>query len=347
MVREKVFKEPLEKEEPCENDNDNDNEKLEKKLLSKKINPQEWEAIGNICFAPLLLIDPIKTQSRLVAELFDRHLGDMSFKFGGTTILHQSEFRKRCSPKKKKKTYRFKETEDITKHARVDQHHKDALRLNLLDIIQSFYLPNKGRNIERYVDLVDNLDDFNKFPWGQQLYNFLLSQLVEWPEYRSPKVEATHEPPSLQNNSRSIKANIEMALYEAMVELHNQIRDQNRLLERLMKLSRPADSTPHSFIPDGEKKYFTPILMKLREIFWTNTPQPLKRKREDCVGVDQIIKDKGFEGEEFGKGMEPTKVKNNGSEESTKVKNDGGFEAKEVTVVKNSGFEDEENIDEN
>ncbi|KAF6151073.1 hypothetical protein GIB67_042408 [Kingdonia uniflora] len=48
-----------------------------------------------------------------------------------------------------------------------DRHHEDVLRLNLLKIILSFLLPNKGRNVEvRYVDLVDDLDQFNKFPWA-------------------------------------------------------------------------------------------------------------------------------------------------------------------------------------
>ncbi|KAF6138230.1 hypothetical protein GIB67_011070 [Kingdonia uniflora] len=43
---------------------------------------------------------------------------------------------------------------------------EDVLRLNLLKIILSFLLPNKGNNVEvGYVDLVDDLDQFNKFLW--------------------------------------------------------------------------------------------------------------------------------------------------------------------------------------
>ncbi|KAF6141936.1 hypothetical protein GIB67_037904 [Kingdonia uniflora] len=46
-----------------------------------------------------------------------------------------------------------------------DRHLEDALRLNLLKIILSFLLPNKGRNVwVKYVDLVDDLDQFNRFP---------------------------------------------------------------------------------------------------------------------------------------------------------------------------------------
>ncbi|KAF6155747.1 hypothetical protein GIB67_007394 [Kingdonia uniflora] len=67
-----------------------------------------------------------------------------------------------------------------------DHHLEDVFRLNLLKIILSFLLPNKGRNVEvRYVDLVDDLDHFNKFPWGVKVYNFLRRQIVEFAKYRS------------------------------------------------------------------------------------------------------------------------------------------------------------------
>ncbi|KAF6139108.1 hypothetical protein GIB67_010834 [Kingdonia uniflora] len=78
--------------------------------------PEEEKcALRITCFTPLLLIDPIKTMSTLVVEIFDCHLDDV-------------------------------------------------LRLNLLKIILSFLLSNKGRNVEvMYVDLVDDLDQFNRF----------------------------------------------------------------------------------------------------------------------------------------------------------------------------------------
>ncbi|KAF6136652.1 hypothetical protein GIB67_016108 [Kingdonia uniflora] len=44
---------------------------------------------------------------------------------------------------------------------------EDVLRLNLLKNILSFILPNKGRNVwVKYVDLVDDLQQFNRFPWA-------------------------------------------------------------------------------------------------------------------------------------------------------------------------------------
>ncbi|KAF6155659.1 hypothetical protein GIB67_007096 [Kingdonia uniflora] len=48
----------------------------------------------------------------------------------------------------------------------IDRHLEDVLRLNLLKIILSFLLPNKGRNMwVKYIDLVDDLQQFNRFPW--------------------------------------------------------------------------------------------------------------------------------------------------------------------------------------
>ncbi|KAF6158167.1 hypothetical protein GIB67_014961 [Kingdonia uniflora] len=77
---------------------------------------------------------------------------------------------------KKKSTYGLKEIDGAFKHSKLERHHDDVLRLNLLKIILSFLLPNKGINVEvKYVDLVDDLHQFNKFPWGEQVYNFLQS----------------------------------------------------------------------------------------------------------------------------------------------------------------------------
>ncbi|KAF6171784.1 hypothetical protein GIB67_007305 [Kingdonia uniflora] len=125
-------------------------------------------------FTPLLPIDPIATMSTLVVEIFDRHLGDMEFQFGGTIIQmnpiyvclilglrvslivneflfvdpeHITNFRMRRFPKKKN-IYGLKEIDGDLKHAKLEKHHGDVLRLNLLKIILSFLLPNKGRNVE-------------------------------------------------------------------------------------------------------------------------------------------------------------------------------------------------------
>ncbi|KAF6171308.1 hypothetical protein GIB67_036976 [Kingdonia uniflora] len=158
------------------------------------------------------MIDPIATMSTLVVEIFDRHLGDMNFKFGGTIIQlkpihvylilglrvssianeflfvnpeHMTNFRMRQFPKKKN-TYGLKEINDTLKQAKLERHHEDVLRLNLLKIILSFLLPNNGRNVGvKYFDLVDNLVQFNRFPWGEQVYKFLWSQILEFADYRS------------------------------------------------------------------------------------------------------------------------------------------------------------------
>ncbi|KAF6154047.1 hypothetical protein GIB67_018969 [Kingdonia uniflora] len=94
------------------------------------------------CFVPLLLIDPIATMSTLVVEIFDHHLGDMKMR----------RFYK------KKNTYGLKEIDDALKHAKLERHQENVLRLNLLKIILSFLISSKGRNVwVKYVDLADDL----------------------------------------------------------------------------------------------------------------------------------------------------------------------------------------------
>ncbi|KAF6156465.1 hypothetical protein GIB67_040573 [Kingdonia uniflora] len=77
---------------------------------------------------------------------------------------HMTNFRMRRFPKKKN-TYGLKKIDDALKQAKLERHQEDVLRLNLLKIILSFLLPNKGRNVwVKYVDLVDDLQRFNRFP---------------------------------------------------------------------------------------------------------------------------------------------------------------------------------------
>ncbi|KAF6137562.1 hypothetical protein GIB67_031841 [Kingdonia uniflora] len=129
--------------------------------------------------APLLLIDPIAMMSTLVVKIFDRHLGDMKFQFEETIIHvylilgihvfpianeflfvdpeHMMNFIMRRFPKKKN-TYGLKDFDDALVQAKLERYQEDVLRLNLLKIILSFLLPNKGRNVwVKYVDLVDDL----------------------------------------------------------------------------------------------------------------------------------------------------------------------------------------------
>ncbi|KAF6154441.1 hypothetical protein GIB67_028333, partial [Kingdonia uniflora] len=97
---------------------------------------------------------------------------------------HIANFRMRRFPKKKN-IYGLMEIDDALKQVKLERYQEDVLRLNLLKIILSFLLSNKGRNIwVKYVDLVDDLDQFNRFPWGEQVFNFLWSQIVEFPHYR-------------------------------------------------------------------------------------------------------------------------------------------------------------------
>ncbi|KAF6168103.1 hypothetical protein GIB67_011488 [Kingdonia uniflora] len=103
---------------------------------------EENGALRAICFAPLLLIDPIATIMRRFP--------------------------------KKKNTYGLKEINDALKQTKLERHQEDVLRLNLLKIRLSFLLPNNGRNVwVKYVDLVDDLQQFNRFPKGEQVYNVL------------------------------------------------------------------------------------------------------------------------------------------------------------------------------
>ncbi|KAF6165215.1 hypothetical protein GIB67_030397 [Kingdonia uniflora] len=59
---------------------------------------------------------------------------------------HMTNFKMRRFPKKKN-TYGLKEIDNVLKHAKLKKHEEDVLRLNLLKIILSFLLPNKGRNV--------------------------------------------------------------------------------------------------------------------------------------------------------------------------------------------------------
>ncbi|KAF6173164.1 hypothetical protein GIB67_028462 [Kingdonia uniflora] len=98
--------------------------------------------------------------SMLVVEIFDRHLGNMKFQFGETIIQmkiihvclisgirvssivneflifypgHMINFIMRRFPKKKN-TYGLKKIVDALKQAKLERHHEDVLRLNLLKI---------------------------------------------------------------------------------------------------------------------------------------------------------------------------------------------------------------------
>ncbi|KAF6145361.1 hypothetical protein GIB67_016822 [Kingdonia uniflora] len=115
-------------------------------------------------------------------------------------VVHVSKFRQRQFSRKKT-TYRFMEIKNGRVEARAQRHgeaissilkylklpnEEDAKRLNLLDLVQSFILPNSGRNIEsKYIDMADDLDEFNNFPWGQKLYDFLHTQIQSFVWYRS------------------------------------------------------------------------------------------------------------------------------------------------------------------
>ncbi|KAF6174417.1 hypothetical protein GIB67_024439 [Kingdonia uniflora] len=64
-----------------------------------------------------------------------------------------TNFRMRRFPKKKN-TYGLSEIDDALKQAKLERHHDNFLRLNLLKIILSFPLLNKGKNVEvKYVDM--------------------------------------------------------------------------------------------------------------------------------------------------------------------------------------------------
>ncbi|KAF6152940.1 hypothetical protein GIB67_039647 [Kingdonia uniflora] len=137
------------------------------------LSEEKKDALHVTCFTPLLLIDPIATISMLVAKIFNLHLGDMKFQFGETIIHmihihvylilgicvspianeflfvdpeHMTNFRIRQFPKKKN-IYGLKEIDVALKQAKLEKHQEDVLRLNLLKIILSFLLPNKGRNV--------------------------------------------------------------------------------------------------------------------------------------------------------------------------------------------------------
>ncbi|KAF6170125.1 hypothetical protein GIB67_025814, partial [Kingdonia uniflora] len=117
---------------------------------------EEKGALRNTYFALLLLIDPITTMSTLVVEIFDRHVSDMKFQFGGMIIQmkpihvclilglrvslilneflfvdleHITNFKMRRFLKKKN-TYGLKEIDGALKQAKLERHHVGALAID-------------------------------------------------------------------------------------------------------------------------------------------------------------------------------------------------------------------------
>ncbi|KAF6137674.1 hypothetical protein GIB67_023608, partial [Kingdonia uniflora] len=120
-----------------------------------------------------------------VCLILGQRVSPIANEFLFTDPEYITNFRMRRFPKKKN-TYGLKEIDGDLKQAKFKRHHDDVLRLNLLKIILSFLLPNMGRNIKvKYVDLVDDLVEFNRFPWGEQAYNFLWRKIDEFAKYRS------------------------------------------------------------------------------------------------------------------------------------------------------------------
>ncbi|KAF6144366.1 hypothetical protein GIB67_024593 [Kingdonia uniflora] len=136
---------------------------------------EENGVLRTTCFAPLLMIDLITTLSTLVVEIFDRHLGDMKL---------------RQFPKKKN-IYGLKEIDDALKWAKLERHHDDVLRLNLLKIILSFLLPNKGKNVWVNLKFPSFEESIHLFPklQGWRMKSFKRRQIVTFKKFfANPKL---------------------------------------------------------------------------------------------------------------------------------------------------------------
>ncbi|KAF6162390.1 hypothetical protein GIB67_012538 [Kingdonia uniflora] len=169
------------------------------------------------CFAPLLLIDPITTMSTLVVKIFDRHLGDIKFQFGETIIQmklihvcqilgirvslivneflfvnpeHMMNFKMRRFPKKKN-TYGLNEIDNALKQTKLERHQENVFRLNLLKIILSFLLPNKGRNVWVNLKFPRIEESIHLFPklQGWRMTSFKRRQIVMFKKFfTNPKL---------------------------------------------------------------------------------------------------------------------------------------------------------------
>ncbi|KAF6167088.1 hypothetical protein GIB67_041343 [Kingdonia uniflora] len=164
--------------------------------------PEEEKcALRATCFAPLLLIDPI------------------------TMIMRRFT--------KKKNTYGLKDIDDALKQAKLERHQDDILRLNLLKIKLSFLLPNKGRNVwVKYVDLVDSLDQFNKFPWAmkpsetdmqQDLVQGAMRHQIEVPAISAPAIVT----PTIGRSSSAIE------IGTIVVRVYSQLEEHGKMLLKL------------------------------------------------------------------------------------------------------------------
>ncbi|KAF6155872.1 hypothetical protein GIB67_039203 [Kingdonia uniflora] len=183
---------------------------------------EENGALRVTCFVPLLLIDPIATMSTSVAEIFDRHLGDMKFQFWEIIIQmkpihvclilglrislianeflfvdpeHMTNFRMRRFPKKKN-TYGLKEIDDTLKQEKLERHQGkaliyDILRLNLLKIILSFLPPNKGKILWVNLKFPRKEESIHLFPklQGWRMTSFKRRQIVTFKKFfANPKL---------------------------------------------------------------------------------------------------------------------------------------------------------------
>ncbi|KAF6150302.1 hypothetical protein GIB67_034001 [Kingdonia uniflora] len=136
---------------------------------------EENGVLRNTCFTPLLLIDPITTMSTLVVEIFDRHLGDMKFQFG-RTIIQMKPIHNEAIPQ---------EEEYIWVEGKLKRREEDVYRLNLLKIILSFLLLNKGINIWMNLKFPRMEESIHLFPklQGWRMTSFKRRQIVTFKKF--------------------------------------------------------------------------------------------------------------------------------------------------------------------
>ncbi|KAF6151418.1 hypothetical protein GIB67_020642 [Kingdonia uniflora] len=142
-------------------------------------------------------------------------------------------FRKRRFPRKKN-AYGLKEIEGALKQAKLERHHDDVLRLNLLNILLFFVLPNKGINVEvKYVDMLDDLRYHIEAPIIGGASG------TEAPAIEAPLIGA----PEISSSSSKVDFGAAVVMVSFQLGNHGKIlQNHGKMLERI-SMSTLRDST--------------------------------------------------------------------------------------------------------
>ncbi|KAF8380830.1 hypothetical protein HHK36_028324 [Tetracentron sinense] len=164
------------------------------------------------CFRHLYdLQNKFKFISYAVHLLLQRHVGDMKFNVGGTTLYfseldfatilgfrfrpHPPSLKKECMVSENSIRNRlFKDVKYVEKCQLVERFvscvdDTDAVKLALIIFLEYYLLGSEThtRVNEHYLELVNNLEEFDKYPWGLVSYKRTIEKLARGLNNASPR----------------------------------------------------------------------------------------------------------------------------------------------------------------